>query len=269
MTTQCDYAELRRTACRLAELGVLTARPFFGKVGSTRKADDTPVTEADHAAQAAILDALARLHPAHAVLTEEIVARPQQHAAAGAAEFCWVVDPIDGTRNFGRGVGLWSTSVAVLQDGRPVAGAVCDATNERTYSASVSEGAFVGTQQLRLRDRPIDGDTTIAISSLRRRAMPAAVRGWLDCYLYRNLGSLCLHLAWVAAGLFDAAYAWECKTWDVAAGSLLIEQAGGLVTDHAGNPIWPVDVAKYRGEDLPILAGPPAMHARLLQDLRS
>ena len=261
--------QLRAVACRLAELGVRTARRFFGKAATSRKADGTPVTDADHAAQAAILDTLARERPADAAITEEVIVRPERHVAAGAAEYCWVIDPIDGTRNFGRGLDLWCTSVAVLQAGRPIAGAICDSAGH-LYSAIVGDGVYVdGRPGTHLVERPLDADTTIAVSSPRRSGLSPVVRGWMDRYLYRNVGSLCLHLAWVATGLTDAVYASECKLWDIAAGGLLIEMAGGVVTNHAGRPIWPLDAGDYHGEDLPILAASPAMHARLLSDLRA
>jgi myo-inositol-1(or 4)-monophosphatase len=268
MTNELTPTELRATACELADLGVRTARLYFGRASASRKADDTPVTDADHNAQAAILDSLARRHPDHAVITEETIARPRQHAAVSAADYCWVIDPIDGTRNFARSVDLWCTSVAVLRGGRPIAGAICDSTGE-SYSAAAGQGAcrHAGSA-IHLAPRPIGADTTIAISSPRRAGMLPAVHAWMERYLYRNLGSLCLHLVWVAAGLVDAAYASECKLWDIAAGSLLIEEAGGIATDHQGNPIWPVNVASHTGADLPILVGSPMMHARLLNDLR-
>jgi myo-inositol-1(or 4)-monophosphatase len=269
MSTNPTYDELRRDACELAAIGVRTAKALFGKVGVARKKDDTPVTEADHAAQEAILAALAERHPAHAVLTEEVVASPGRHAALSASDYCWIVDPIDGTRNFCRGVGIWSTAVAVLHRGRPVAGAIQDAVSGQAYHAAAGQGAWFGEQRLKLVDRPVDSDTTLAISSFRRRKIPPAVRAWMDRFLFRNTGSLCLHLAWVAAGLYDAAYAWECKLWDLAAGALLVEEAGGVVTDHDGRPVWPVAVAAYDGSDLPMLAGPPGMHGLLLNDLHS
>ncbi len=258
---------LRTVACRLAETGAITARRFFGNVTATRKADDSPVTDADHAAQAAILDAISSEYPEHAVLTEEPVPEPDRHAPAATSEYCWIVDPIDGTRNFARGVGVWSTSVGVLRRGRPVAGAIYDATSSRIFSASVADGAWCGDQSLTTIGREIDSDTTIAISSLHRRRMPPALQTWLERYQLRNIGSLCLHLVWVAAGMADAAFGADCKLWDIAAGSLLIEEAGGIVTDHQGHAVWPVDPAKYDDESLSVLAGFPQAHSHLLASL--
>ena len=258
---------LRKSACELARLGGRTAEGFLGNVQAVRKADDTPVSEADHATQEAILVALAEHYPTHAVIVEEKLSRPERHAPIAEATYCWVIDPIDGTRNFVRGVGVYSTSVAVLCAGAPVAGAVWDATTGRVYSAEQAGGAYVDDERLQLEDRPIDADTIVMISSVRRRPVPAIIRSWMDCYLFRNQGSLCLHFAWIAAGLADAAYALECKLWDVAAAALIIEEAGGIVTDHAGNKLWPVDPASYRDQDIPIITGTPTMHRTLLSTL--
>jgi myo-inositol-1(or 4)-monophosphatase len=235
----------------------------------SRKEDNTPVTQADHAAQEAVLAALGERFPSHAVLVEEDLARPERHAAVTTAEYCWVIDPIDGTRNFGRGASVYATSVAVLHEGRPVAGAIHDATRDEVFSAGLDEGAFREDERVFLLDRPIDYSTIITISSFRHHPIPRVVRGWMDQYLFRNLGSLCLHLVWVAGGAADAAYSLECKLWDIAAGSLLIQEAGGLVTNHQGRNLWPKDLPAYRGEDIPILAGTPRMHGQLLDSLNA
>lgn len=264
-----DANELRRIACMLAQLGHDTARQFFGEAVVSRKADDTPVTQADLAAQAAILDVLAAQLPSHAVLAEEELVHPERHAAIGSADLCWVVDPLDGTRNFSRGVGVYATSVAVMDGSGPLAGAVFDATAGRVYSAARGQGALLDERPLVVKDSPVDSDSVVMLSSFRRRAIPAAVRAWMDQYLYRNQGSLCLHLAWVAAGLADAAYALECKLWDIAASALIIQESGGVATDHAGRSLWPIVLEAYGAEDIPILVGTPTMHTRLLKSLMS
>jgi len=261
--------QLRRTARDLVRIGAVVTRKHFGQVRASRKLDNTPVTEADHAAQAAILAELAARHGDHAVLTEEVVARPAQHAAIERSRYCWIIDPLDGTRNFSRGLNVYAVSVGVLRDGHPVAGAIYDAALETIWSAAVGEGAFRDDQPLHLEDRPIGADTTIAVSSFRRRPMPPAVRAWMNHYLFRNLGAVAVHLAWVAGGLIDAAYAAECKPWDITVGGLLVQQAGGLATDDKGTALWPIDLAAYQGQDTPILAATPTMHRRLLETLRS
>jgi myo-inositol-1(or 4)-monophosphatase len=226
------------------------------------------VTDADHAAQEAILSEVGRRYPGHGIIVEEFVARPERHAGLGTAQYCWVIDPIDGTRNFGRGVRMYGTTVAVLHAGVPVAGAVHDANLKVMYSASMSEGAFREALQIRQGQRLVDGDTTIAISSFRRREMPKAVRGWMERYLFRNQGAVSLHLAGVAAGSIDGAISVDCKLWDIAAAALLIELSGGQISGLRGEALWPVDVQAYAGGDIPVVAGHTALHAEMIRNLR-
>lgn len=255
-------------ACRrYAQLGATTATRFFGSARTTRKADDTPVTQADHAAQAAILDAIAAEFPGHAVLTEEDVVQPARHAPIRNDGWCWVIDPIDGTRNFARGIALYAASVAVMRQGRPVAGAIYDAAFNRTFSAAAGRGAFLNGRPLTPEEHAGGPDATIMVSSFRRAPMPPTMYRWMDEYLFRNLGSLCLHLAWVAGGFAEAACSMECKLWDLAAGILIAEESGATATTTRGDPIWPIDVETYDGGDIPILVGRREMHARLLRAL--
>ncbi|HUN82279.1 MAG TPA: inositol monophosphatase [Phycisphaerae bacterium] len=258
--------DLRRATCDLVQIGAAEALRWFGKVTALRKADHTPVTAADHASQEAILYHVGQRYPKDAVLVEEEIARPSRHSSLAGADRVWVVDPIDGTRNFARGVNVFAVSVAVLQANRPVAGAVYDATSGLVYSASTEDGAFCNDQPMRLESSEVESDATIALSSFRKRQTPKAVTAWMQRFLFRNHGSVALHLAWVAAGLLEAAYSVECKLWDIAAGALLVEAAGGVVTDGEGRPRWPVDVVNYAGEDLTTLAAMPAMHAQLMSN---
>ncbi len=269
MKAKADYQALCSAAREMAVLGGQMARGFFGRVTTTTKGDDTPVTEADHAVQAAILDFLADRYPSHSIVAEEEIPEPDRHAAITSSEYCWVVDPIDGTRNFARKVPLYSSSVGVLHHGRPVAGAIFDAMSGDVYSAVVGEGAFCGDRRLAMKDRPLGSDSVVAVSSIRLHALPPTVREWQQRVAYRNYGSLCMHLAWVADGMLDAAYALECKLWDIAVGSLLVEESGGKVTRADGGAVWPVELASYQGEDIPVLAGSPGMHSRLLESLCS
>lgn len=287
-----DPDTLRLFAVELAQLGGRTAERLFGKVTVTRKADNSPVTEADHITQEAILRALAERYPDHAILVEETIADPSRHAKQSASDFCWVVDPIDGTRNFARGVRVFATSVALLHYGRPIASAVFDATSGSIYSAALGHGAFrdetplsstspmsvpspstpthatpPGVRSLSL--PALDRDTTIGVGSFRRNPMPDFVRDWMSRYLMRNLGSTSLHFTWIAAGLLDAAYTNECKIWDIAAPALILEESGVRLTTDSGATLWPFAAESYTGTDLTLLAAHPSVHAKLLGDMHS
>jgi len=261
-----DTEALRRAACDAAQLGGETARRLFRRVNVRRKSDDTPVTEADHVAQAAMVYALAARYPEHGFIGEE-GADPRLGGEPGKSDYCWVIDPLDGTRNFSRGIGIYGSSVAVLHRGEPVAGAIYDATSDRIYSAARGGGAMEGDKLVRIPSDVVSRDPIITVGSFRHRPIPDVVRTWMDRYLLRNFGSIALHLAWVACGFTDAAYALECKLWDLAAGVLMIEEAGGVATDHTGKSLWPLEVGDYEGQDMPILVGAPSVHGPLLASL--
>ncbi len=254
-----------RTACvDFARLGGACALERLGSAVVSRKGDESPVTEADHAAQSVILAAIAGRFPEHAVLVEEQLSGATRHADAGSVPYCWVVDPIDGTRNFSRGQRMFATSVALLFEGRPVAGAIFDATTGVTYSTAAGGGTACEGRGVRVSQRAPGPDTTIAFSSFRRHPVPEGVRRLFDTILFRNVGAACLHQAWVSAGYFDAIYAPDTKLWDIAAGALLIAEAGGVVTDVDGRARWPIDVTQPHGTTCSIMAGAAAVHEMLL-----
>jgi len=270
-----------RFAAELAHIGGTLARTQIGTVPVERKGDLSLVTQADRAAQHAILSAIADRYPQHAVLGEETLAAPHRHAVSGPSDYCWVVDPIDGTRNYARGVESYVTSVGLLHRGVPVAGALYEPPRDRMFmvwrgggawraDGYAQGGAAAGAARAFDRmpsapDKPIDTDTTIAISTLNGRSLTPLMRQWIETYVFRNAGSLCTHLIWVALGWVDGAYSTQAKLWDIAAGALLVEESGGRFTRPDGGPIWPIDTAAYTGADLPLVTGTPTFHAELLR----
>jgi len=218
-----DYfaAQLLSHAVELARSGGRLARQRFGSAVTSLKPDRTPVTDADVLVQDHILDAIAARYPSHAVLTEEAIRRPERHASFDSAEWCWVIDPIDGTRNYARGVPSFSVSVGVLHHGQPAVAAVYLPMQNRMYSARLGAGAWCDDTRLHVADNPPTADTMIATPSGQGDPMPHAVHDWFDHMNIRNYGSTAMHLAMVAGGSVDAALGMECRLWDIAAGSLL------------------------------------------------
>ncbi len=210
------------------------------------------VTEVDHAAERAVALLLRRETPEIPILGEE-------HGGDRGRRY-WLVDPLDGTTNFVHDFPIVGVSVALVRDGRPAAGAV--------------HAPFLGTTFTAARGRGADQDCRpLAVSSRRPEAaivatgFPFRQKERLPRYLavlepalerfedLRRAGAASLDLAWVAAGVFDGFFELGLSAWDVAAGGLLVEEAGGAVTDWAGGP-------DYLSGD--ILAGPPAVHEALV-----
>ncbi len=257
-------------AIEWARAGGTLARERLGSTTVSQKVDRTPVTDADHAVQALIVDAIARHYPGHAVLTEETLERPERHVPADVARWCWVIDPIDGTRNYARGLAPFATCVAVLCEGAPEIGVVYDVMSDRTYWAQAGGGAWCDRVRLRTADNPPSGDTLVGAPAGNGNPLPRLIHNWLDQTTMRNLGTTALHLAMVASGAMDASICYGSNLWDVAAGALLVMEAGGVVTDLRGQPIFPVPPdRRVHPVKTPYLAAGPNLHAALLQSVQA
>lgn len=272
-----DQPDAQRTLRVLAEAaaraGGDVARRYFGTTCKVRlKADQSEVTEADRAAQAAVIAVLRASRPHDAIIAEEELELSDPSPAPTNDNLCWAIDPLDGTRNFVRGIPLYVCSVAALVAGVPLVGAIYDPLRDRLYSASRAEGFFVDVepQASRLDSAPLpagrDPRPVVALPSTPTGPIAATARAWLERFICRNLGSTALHLAMVATGQLDAMLADNPRLWDVAAGWVMITAVGGRLTGPAGNPLFPLDVGRYSDEEMPLIAAGPKLHAQLIQD---
>lgn len=283
------HAALTETPARLCELaeqaarsGGQVARAAFGGESRVRlKPDRSEVTDADLASERAVIESLRAVRPHDAFLAEE-QSVPAGFQPANPAQVCWVIDPIDGTRNFVRGIPWFATCVTAVRNGWPVASAIYDPLRDLCYTAYREGGAWAGSRRLQLASAapspaqaagpPVAGTHAgrnpkplIAIPSTRHDSARALVLRSLEEFVVRNLGSSSLHLALVAAGQLDAALLTGCRLWDIAAGWLLVTQAGGRMTDPDGPELFPVDVTGYAGQEISCLAAAAWLHGRLVQ----
>jgi myo-inositol-1(or 4)-monophosphatase len=195
------------------------------------------VTEMDQRAEAEILGRLRGAFPDDAILSEET------GAAAGHSGRRWIVDPLDGTTNYAHGLPLFGVSIALEAEGRIALGVVYDPSRDELFVAERGGGATVN-------EAPIRVSTTASLDeSLLTTGFPYNIRETRDTNLpeyaafsvrvraVRRLGSAVLDLAWVACGRFDAFWELHLGAWDVAAGSVLVEEAGGVITGIDGGPL--------------------------------
>ncbi len=256
-----SFAEL------LARQAAGITKSLGGQTTTSRKSDDSPVTEADHRIQQLILDAIRENYPDHAFIGEEQVVNPTAMPHPGEAEYCWIVDPLDGTRNFTRQFPITATSIALLRARQPVVAVVYEHQSGWCCSAVEGEGTLCNGSPVCVAGLQRDRDILIAVPSGRHQPVLPLIRFWTDRYVLRNVGSTALHLAYVAAGAVDAAVCYECKLWDVAAGVLLVEQAGGRCTDLSGTHPLGLDPAGDVGRDLPFFASSPSVFDRLIAEM--
>jgi myo-inositol-1(or 4)-monophosphatase len=193
------------------------------------------VTAADRRAEETLYAELMKARPGYGFLGEEGGRRE------GADKtHTWIVDPLDGTTNFLHGIPQFAISIALEREGTVVAGLIYNPANEDMFIAERGKGAFLNEQRIRVAGRKLLGDAVIACGlphqgrgdlALARKetgAMQEHVAG------LRRFGAAALDLAWVAAGRLDAYWERDIKPWDMAAGIILVREAGGFVTDCDG-----------------------------------
>ncbi len=194
------------------------------------------VTEVDRHAEQAIIDVLRDKYPQHAILAEE-----SGHHKGGSDEYQWVIDPLDGTTNYLHGFPQFSISIALKYQGRLEHAVVYDPLREELFTATRGSGALLNDRKIRVTARKgLEG-------ALVGTGFPYRDHRHLDAYLdmfrtiltqtagIRRPGSAALDLAYVAAGRFDGFWELGLAEWDLAAGALLVKEAGGIVTDIDGS----------------------------------
>jgi myo-inositol-1(or 4)-monophosphatase len=257
MTVDLDLDALLDAACRAAAEGAAIVLAAFGAASNVRaKGPGDWVSDADTSSEHAIRDVLHDAAPELAFFGEE--------TGGERAEVGWFVDPLDGTANFVHGFPVVGVSVALVADGRPVVGVVQAPMLGRVYAARLGGGATCNGEPVRVSDR--DPESAICATGFPFRAkrdrlpeyFPVFERALLTFEDLRRAGSASLDLSWTAAGVLDGYFEQALGTWDVAAGALLVREAGGVVTDWRGD-----DRAWLESGD--IVAGPPRVHEAMLE----
>jgi myo-inositol-1(or 4)-monophosphatase len=193
------------------------------------------VTTADHRSEETIFRELSKARPGYGFLMEE------RGAVEGPDKtHRWIVDPLDGTTNFLHGIPLFCIAMALERDGEVVSGLVFNPILDELYTAEKGQGAFVNSRRLRVAARKSLTDCVISVGIPHRgrgdhaRFIAEATTLMSQVSGLRRTGSAAIDLAWVAAGRFDGYYEHDLGAWDIAAGALLVREAGGFVTDLDG-----------------------------------
>lgn len=198
-----------------------------------KKQENDFVSEVDRNAEAAIIETIRRAYPGHAILAEE-------SGELGNGEFRWIIDPLDGTTNYLHGFPQFSVSIAMQHRGRLETAVVYDPLSDEMFTAESGGGALLNDRRLRVTDRRnLQG-------ALLGTGIPFRDQRYMDTYLatlkalcadtagVRRAGSAALDLAYVAAGRLDGFWELGLSPWDLAAGALLVQEAGGVVSDLGG-----------------------------------
>ena len=231
----------KQTLIEATEAGAEELIRFFNGTFtiSNKEGVNNLVTEADHAADKAIQSVIKKAFPEHGIVSEETAEK------ITASEFKWIIDPIDGTVNFANGIPICCVSIGLEQNGKMIMGAVYNPIFKEFYFAERGQGATLN-------------DKKISVSNKTEVLRSCLVTGFPYTYLdqpngplqlferlirkgipVRRLGSAAIDLCWVAAGRFDGFYEHQLNAWDSAAGFIMVEEAGGKVTDLKGDTYSP------------------------------
>ncbi|MGB7300270.1 MAG: inositol monophosphatase family protein [Burkholderiaceae bacterium] len=252
------------SAARLAGNVINRAALDLERVRISEKQRNDFVTEVDQEAERVIKEALLKAYPNHSILGEESGHTSRRaNETLTSADNIWVIDPLDGTTNFIHGMPQYAVSIALLEKGVATQAVVYDPASNEMFTATRGRGAYLDDRRIRVSKRE-----TLA-ESLVGTGFPYRKIDQLDEYLrmfraaivatagVRRPGAAALDLAYVASGRYDAFFEFGLSPWDVAAGGLLVREAGGLIGDFSGDSNW------LEGQE--IVAATPKVFAALLK----
>src|SRR5712692_2565725 len=217
------------------EAGALLAQLFKRPQEISYKRPLDLVTEADRRSEALIIERLRSYFPKHAVVSEEGGGQKTD------SDYCWYVDPLDGTTNFAHGFPVFCTTLGLAYRGEVVAGVVYDPLRDEMFAAERGSGAYLNHKRLHVSKTPKLSESLLAtgfppFANNHELNIRYYFRFTQLCHGIRRAGAAALDLCSVAAGRFEGFWELKLNPWDKAAGSLLVAEAGGRVTDLAGGP---------------------------------
>ena len=241
---------IKNTLLRAIDAGAAELRRYFNgsfTISSKESINDL-VTDADHASERAIIKIIQDKHPDHFILSEET------GSVQTNSKTKWIIDPIDGTINFANGIPICCVSIGVEQDGEMLMGAVFNPFMNELFFAEKGKGATLNEKPIKVSDKD-NLLTSCLVTGFPYQYLDVA-NGPLEIFEklirksipVRRLGSAALDLCWTAAGRFDGFYEHKLQAWDSAAGYIIVQEAGGVVTDLKGdkfNPYQPGIIASY------------------------
>lgn len=255
-----EFVHIATEAAQLAGAYLLENRGRIDPVKVDEKAKNDFVTYVDHQSEELIVNHLVKHFPKHNILAEEGT------KTKNSGDYRWIIDPLDGTKNFIQDVPFFSISIALEYKGEIIAGVINDPVHQDLFSTQKGEGAYCNNQQIRVSNKDFSRSLISTGFPFRaKRYLPRYLLTFeeifLQCSGMRRCGSAAIDLAYTAMGRFEGFWEFGLSIWDVAAGSLLIKEAGGVVTDF-----WGKENNLRSGY---IVAGSQMVHKQLLKIIKN
>ena len=266
-------SRLLETAIVAARLAGQHAMEEINFIKTSLKGEDELVTQADAQCQKIIIDRIKESYPDHGFIAEEgSGGKLFKQAPRGDEPVWWIIDPIDGTNNFAHGMLLFVVSVAAVYKGSPIAGVIFEPATESMYTAVKDGETQLNGRRIQTGEEALDKISSVGLDS-HLNCSEETIPGWackiIDRTRFRNLGTTALQLAYVAKGSMVATITDTPKIWDIAAGALIVESAGGIVTNWRAEKIFPFDIDNYEGGTFQTIASNKKTHAEIISLLNS
>ncbi len=267
---QRDLRRILETAIVAARLAGQRAMEEINFIKASVKKGRELVTEADTRCQQIIVERIKEIYPDHGFIAEEgsegkIFKQPPR----GDERLWWAIDPIDGTNNFAHRMPFFAVSLAAMYEDEPIVGAVFEPATDSMFTAIKGGEAQLNNRRITASEETMDKFSSVGLDSHFDDGVPAWACEIIERTRFRNFGTTALHFAYVAKGSLVASIVSHPKLWDIAAGALIAETAGAIVSDRQGGKIFPIDLDSYEGEELDVLTANKKVHAELLKLLKS
>jgi len=215
------------------------------------------VTQVDAQCQQLIVDSISKQFGGHGFIGEEgtggKIYKRRPDVSDGDDGVWWIIDPIDGTRNYAHGLPHYVVSLGAMCQGQPIVGVIYEPNTNMLFSAALGRPATCNGKVIQCLEEVLHADSQIAISGNVYDYIPGGIKVLMQDHVCMNLGSAALHYGYVALGAYAAALSWNVKLWDIAAGAVIAESAGARVYDLAGKDRFPIDCESYEGQPLPVV----------------
>jgi myo-inositol-1(or 4)-monophosphatase len=266
---QQDLRQMLGTAIIAARLAGQQAMEELDFLKVSIKNDNELITQADAKCQQIIVDRIKEMYPDHGFIAEEgNGGKMFRLPPRGSDPIWWVIDPIDGTNNFARKVPLFSVSIAACYRNEPIVGVIFEPPTDSMFTAIKGGQAQLNSRRITASEDTISKFSSVGVDSGIEQELPPCLLEIMRRTRFRCLGSIALQIAYVANGGLIGTIGSSQKLWDIAAGAVIAEAAGAVVTDWQGEKIFPVDLDSYTGQRFQTITANKKTHAQILELLR-
>jgi myo-inositol-1(or 4)-monophosphatase len=253
------------TAIVAARLAGQRAMEEINYIKASVKNSTDLVTEADRRCQEIIINRIKKDYPDHGCIAEEgEEGKIFKQVPRGRDALWWIIDPIDGTNNFAHRMLFFTVSIAVMHEGEPIVGVIFEPATDSMYTAVKGADAQLDGRRITASEEAMDKFASVGLESHFEGGAPNWACELMTRTRFRNLGTTALQLAYVAKGSMVATIANTPKLWDIAAGVVINEAAGSVITNWQGEKIFPVDLDSYDGHKYQIVVGNKKVHPEVI-----